>query len=844
MAMQSDGSLIVVGTATASIIDDYMVARYTSYGELDSSFGSQGIVFIDFGSQQEVASAVEVDWADRIIVAGTADYQVGVARLLPDGQLDTTFAGDGTFQRGFRSQETGRSLALQSNGSILVAGISHASQTIQDLFVTRINPNGSLDNGFGEHGVQIVDIVGSDTAPEEGGHVTLQPDGRIVLSCVLSVHYAAVVRLNSDGSLDNSFSQNGMAKYPARVFESSKVQVLPSGRMLIQTRGALLRVFANGAPDPSFADDPLYRGYIIRWMEATDLVVQPDGKAIIAGGLDHIVLRRFLSSGVIDQNFADEGIAITRTGPSPDRATESVLLPGGKFAMAGSDELNIVVSQYTSSGQLDATFASGGKLVMPLPAGYFMRGFAGLAVGRDGKLVLASNIARRNGDQEILIARLTTSGQLDTSFSEDGIVLKDFGTYEDTVTDILVQPNGKIVVSGFSRNWYRTTHFLRYNTDGTPDSSYGTEGMASLASTGAIINTMALQADGKILAGGYNMLRTRQFPDEYAQVTFMTRLLPNGAPDSSFGTNSKFTNNLVGAVRSLLVMSDGSCYVGGNGTIVRLFNNGTHDPSFSPPSSPYTNVVAMVQSAEGQLIVIMTYLVSLDTFSSAQWSRVAVLNLDGTFDSSFYGDGFWDGPLPGQTRGLDSENVAGVAVVNLHVLSSGRILATGSSYQPTALGRDVDFMAVRFLKVELPTVSISVSLNVSGQIEIADRWSHDNQWQFSTTPDALVLTERSRDPRIKFTVDGLSGVGGQSVGGNGTKRLTIPWSLLSSIGKPLIVSVLGGDDRISFLDGSFDAPTFGISLRGGDGIDQLSLEIMLCPSTGYSLRRRLVQCGQ
>lgn len=805
VAAQSDGSLIVAGSNTESIGRDYLVARYTPLGELDSTFGEQGVAAINFGSQQEFARAVEVDWADRIVVAGSADSQVGVARLLRDGQLDNRFAGDGTMVRGFRYEESVQSLALQSNGSILVAGISTAVGPSQDLFVARINPNGTIDNNFGEHGMRIVDFSTSRPGVEEGGDVTLQPDGRIVLSCALGGDYAGVVRLNVDGSFDNTFSRDGVADYRIPVRSIVKAKVLPSGRILVMAHSGLLRTFANGDLDSAYVTDKPWA------FVASALAIQADVKPILVGGFNGSVsIRRLSVLGADDVSFGTAGYVTTPLAFVQDKPSDSVVLPSGKFIMAGMDTEFIYVSQYTPDGQLDTAFSDDGRQMIRLLDRNRIAPGVNLAVAPDGKLVIATTVEFYPNDRQAMVIRLTATGELDTSFSDDGMTWQDFGTEYDYASDVVVQQDGKIVIgAGSRRNFLRKAYVVRFNTDGSLDSSYGTDGIYTFGSTGVFLTHLALQSDGKVVVCGYTI-------SNFTALIYLVRMLTSGRPDGTFGVNGRVNTAAVGVVSSLVLAADDSFYVSGNsGLIAHFLANGALDTSFSFLGAP-GSLTAFAIKPDGQ------FLYASDIPGDA--SLVVATNADGTPEQSFYGNGTWNGPLPGQNDAREIPGADRVRFTQFHLLPNGRILGIGKVARTTRWGEDNDFIAVRFSNVTPSAVTTTVALNASGQIDIVDRWSHNNDWLIGNTETALVLTEQSSDPRVKFTVQNLP-----EISGNGTKQISIPWSLLRRLGKPLIFNAMGGDDSINFASDTFNAPTFGMSLRGGQGVDTLGISAFTVP---------------
>jgi uncharacterized delta-60 repeat protein len=195
VALQPDGKILVVGESNSNGTNDFAVVRLlVPEGTLDLSFG--GARLMDFGGTEDYGSAVVLQPDGKIVVAGEAGGNFAVARLQPNGELDTTFGLGGKSIVDFGGFDGGDAVALQPDGKIVVAG-STGTTTISDFAVARLQPNGVLDTTFGTEGRSIVDFGGTDF----GKAVALQPDGRIVVagtSNALGTDDFAVARLEGD----------------------------------------------------------------------------------------------------------------------------------------------------------------------------------------------------------------------------------------------------------------------------------------------------------------------------------------------------------------------------------------------------------------------------------------------------------------------------------------------------------------------------------------------------------------------------------------------------------------------------------------------------------------------
>jgi uncharacterized delta-60 repeat protein len=151
----SDDTVVVIGQSwAADTIKDFALARYMADGSLDPGFGNDGRVTTDFGSTEMAYGAAE-DPSGKIVVVGMAGNgtRFALARYNADGALDPSFDGDGRVSTSFGSSSYARSVTIDGNGGMLVAGDTYQSGTGFDFTLARYNPNGSLDTTFGINGV-------------------------------------------------------------------------------------------------------------------------------------------------------------------------------------------------------------------------------------------------------------------------------------------------------------------------------------------------------------------------------------------------------------------------------------------------------------------------------------------------------------------------------------------------------------------------------------------------------------------------------------------------------------------------------------------------------------------
>ena len=402
-----------------------------------------GIVKTDMGSANDWAKGAVILPNGKILVtgqsyvAGYADFTL--ARYNSNGTLDTGFDGDGkvTTALGIYTDES-NSVAVQSDGRILLGGFS--SQGASDFAVARYNADGSLDTSFSSDGTVTTDIGGYwDLAYS----MAVQSDGKIILAGMASGNPSsssdfALVRYNTDGSLDTSFDNDGKVVDSAGYFQENLHSVI------VQSDGKILAAGSGG-----------------------------NGESI--NGISDFVLLRYNSDGSRDIGFGENGVVITDFSGMPDFANAVAVQQDGKIIAAGSSNNNFVVARYRTNGLVDDGFGIGGKVSLEYSFGI---GYArSVAVQTDGKLLVAGEAYGSNvTGYDFVIVRLNENGTLDTGFGNNGKVLTAVSSYSDGGSSLSLQADGKIVVTGGSCNAaYSNSDFtvVRYNADGSLDTTFG-----------------------------------------------------------------------------------------------------------------------------------------------------------------------------------------------------------------------------------------------------------------------------------------------------------------------------------------------------------------------------------
>ena len=384
------------------------------------------------------------------------------------------------------------------------------------------------------------------------------------------------------GMMDDTPRVTGLASGLRRCSGWAMMLVAVASTSASATPGDLDATFGTGGkvttPIGSFYD------------EAHALVVQPDGKLVAAGytytsGYD-FALVRYNTDGSLDTGFGTGGKVTTGIGTADDKATGLVLQSNGKLVAGGNasngSNDDFALARYNADGSLDTSFGTGGKVTTAVgSSGDFGRA---LAIQPDGKIVIAGYT--QNSYDDIAVARYNTDGSLDTSFGSGGKVTTAVGLYYDEAYAMTIQGDGKLVVAGVS--YIGSTYdfvLVRYNTDGSLDTGFGSGGKVTTDVGGAsdVVYALTWQPDGKIVAAG----SATSGSNEYIAVV---RYNANGSLDSGFGTGGKVLTSVGGVARAYAVVreSNGKLVVAGKsnygGTddfvLVRYTTNGSFDTTF------------------------------------------------------------------------------------------------------------------------------------------------------------------------------------------------------------------------------------------------------------------------
>ncbi|RMF21877.1 MAG: hypothetical protein D6760_08575 [Deltaproteobacteria bacterium] len=585
IAFQPDGKIVIAGSGRQGYGPfDFAVARIDGTGHADGSFGSGGIVVTEISTDNDGAYDVAVDSSGRIVAAGTkADPGFGlsgsfaVVRYLTDGSLDNSFGSGGIVTTAITGVDLGFTLALQSDGRIVVAGTGNADG-VPDVALARYLSDGSLDPSFGTSGTALVDL---DGLPSRGAPASLviDPTGRLLVGATVlragEDRDFAVARLLPDGSLDTTYGAGGWAAVGFPGSAQGRIGLrLNSGKTLVVGSAgwslALAQYDSTGHLDPTFGNGGTTTTGIdeFRWRENVWLfrllpvgaVEQPDGKIVVGASVcadecswePSVALARYLPDGRLDPSFGENGLAFPRGitvsdfSNSGDGLLQILLQSTGGIIALGQQRLSswsidVFVFRTASDGTSDGTFTTRSWDCWD-EADIFCPERLALAPG-DAILVAgtAYDFGPKGGTQLALV-RLNADGSDDTTMNGGSPVLVDPTAHNDEIHGLAVAADGKITAWGASRaydpgtkQWVTTNwFFVHLLADGSPDPAFPPDGVEVLA--------VPDLGGGKCTIGPYEAGRSFYCGGTTVGGDFLTgHFLPGGSLDPAFGTGGLAT---------------------------------------------------------------------------------------------------------------------------------------------------------------------------------------------------------------------------------------------------------------------------------------------------------------
>jgi uncharacterized delta-60 repeat protein len=534
------------------------------------------------------------------------------------GALDTSTA----WQTGLGADSWVNAAVLQSDGRLVIGGDFQSIHGLPRKYLARLNPDGTVDLSFNpDYGI-------------EPDMLALQGDGRVIvagyLGYVISGAGIGLVRLNTDGTRDTSFAIVQLGLDSAGGLDSLVLQ--PDGKILVggqfawvngsTTRSNLARITSTGTLDTTFA--PVIDNQVMA------VALQNDGNIVISGfftrvnGAARAGIARLLANGATDTSFNPGSGFPMQYGFVQPPVTLAIqpdgkIIAGGNFmGYNGTSVSNLM--RLTSNGGLDSTFQTPGV------NSEVMHAFA----LPDGNILISGYFSQVGAVTNFGLAKLSTNGAPILSFNFASYTNFQFGSTVPILgADCIYAFGGSMDMVGPYGRGYLARFRL---ADGALDQTWYPGKGASL---GGIVS-MALQADGKIVVGG----TFQSFNGQAA--AGLTRLNPDATIDPAFLSGLRAGDQVFNVTllpdQRLLVLGNFTNYNGqACAGLVRLFPDGTMDPSFSIGLGPfnYSNPslehTTLARQADGRLLVAGWF----DTYNGQPRTGLVRLLADGAVDSGF-----------------------------------------------------------------------------------------------------------------------------------------------------------------------------------------------------------------
>lgn len=382
------------------------------------------------------------------------DSKVGVVRASIGKKIDNAYG-----------------IAVQPDGKILVAGASFNGKD-QDAVLLRFFPDGTLDTRFGFGGVATYDSKKGD---DKAYSLAVWWDGRIFLSGETSNGKDsdfALWRFSSDGKLDRKYGVNGVARADFGKGDDVALSMVlqPDGKIILGGTAlgkddkdfAMAKFIREGAPDISFGQN----GMMITSLQDIQarpgdesgygIITLPDGRIIQVGsseigGQSVMSLLRYFGDGRLDKKFGKKGAVFPSFPGMQTFAYGTALDSQQRLVVIGSvkkdNKRDLVILRILSNGDIDTEFGDYGKTVIPLPGTANV--LYGIAFDDKKRIVVGGGIGSADR-MELVTARLTEQGKIDTTFGHNGVLTFSDGKY-DVAFSVGVQPDGKILSAGVTK---------------------------------------------------------------------------------------------------------------------------------------------------------------------------------------------------------------------------------------------------------------------------------------------------------------------------------------------------------------------------------------------------------
>lgn len=418
-----------------------------------------------------------------------------------------------------------------------------------------------------------------------------------LLSSLCLLMWTPIALIAQSGSLDATFNSTGYVVTPVNNLDATeKILIQPDQKVLMigtswdaayVSKAHVFRYLPDGTIDLSFATNGVYTYELNFEANLNSAVLTPDGKIVLVGSTTdyltyEILMIQLNADGTPDETFGVDGIVTQSVSlvvaNAEDIAYDVTLDADNNILVCGSsfDENYVrrpIVSRFTPNGVLDPTFGVNGTASIPVMA-VGSNSFQGIAVQPDGKIVASGYFGNTELWYVMLLVRFDADGNLDPTFGDAGIVKHNYNNIDDEADDLLLMPDGSILIAGISteQNYNYNALLSKFTPNGELDLTFGTNGfVVEDQNSFDFASNVSLLADGKIVIAGSSGDGP---PNSFDLAVW--RYFANGTTDTGFGNNGLVQHMIPSyytMIKAMEVQDDGKILVGGQ---ARTTSNQNH----------------------------------------------------------------------------------------------------------------------------------------------------------------------------------------------------------------------------------------------------------------------------
>lgn len=657
VAVQSDNKVIFAGSFLYNSTPKRALIRLNADGTEDLTFSNNAVLnnvgSTAFNNGSLTSVAVQPD--GKIITGGTYNeynkgggifYTTTTLRFDSDGNVDTAFCNN--LQGNTGTIGSPRSIALQSDGKIVLAGSFRSYFGSGKNFLIRLNSDGTEDSAFSNAAV-----VNGTTANfgSQLNAVTILSDGGIVVGGAFANYKGISLRnrllfLNSDGT-ENTAANDIAVSNGLISFLNVNVNAIakrPDDKILIGTvsnlsyKGIISSIFellpsgekTNFIPASTFS--------LSGNATIFDIAVQPDGKILVGGAFTFFkgatnknYLVRLNADGTEDTAFTNNAVIsgglakFNNTINAIRLQSDGKILVGGQFTNYGGQTGRDFAIRLNADGTEDTAFTANAIVNTATNTAKFNSEITAIGIQSSGRIIFSGSFTNYAGQPaKNRIIGLNPDGTEDMAFTTNAVLNGASERLNGQLSTIQVQADQKIIIGGLFTAWSGQTgrnRLIRLNSDGTEDTAFTANATVVIATNTAkfssIVNSVSVGLDGKILVGGaftaYNGATGKNF---------LIRLNSDGTEDTAFNANATVTGTTAkfsASVSAVFIQEDGKCLIGGSfsnyggqtgeNVLIRLNADGTEDTVFSAKyvanasNSRFSNAIRSIAARNSQIFL-------------------------------------------------------------------------------------------------------------------------------------------------------------------------------------------------------------------------------------------------